>query len=220
MAYLQEHYDLRRVSMTGASAGAVAAACAATNIDVHEFVHRTIEKAEEVNLWKRRLGLIGVLGEITHDVLDQMLPDDSADKLAEHNVSILLKPMTIGLNESVEKVSEFKSRQSVINALTATSHIPWLANGRALSKYNGKAYIDGALFSSENDFINRECDAPVIKIDFTKDPTMMDKNLLACVQTPTVEELWEMLDNGFIFGAYLDDQGTFKCMQRCQKQYA
>jgi len=203
---------MSRVVLTGASAGAVAGACLATEVDMHDFIRKTIAKCEDIHLWERRLGLFGVLGEITEDVLKEMLPEDAATKMEERQVSVLIQPMRLA--SRVERVSSFGSRGSLINVLSATSHIPWVANGRALTRYHGKAYVDGALFSSERDFTEGVDASATIQLDFTKDPAMRRKTLLDCVKTPPKNEIWELFDLGRAFGKHLDEQGTFATMTR------
>jgi len=216
LSYLQDNFDMSRVIYTGASAGAVAAACLATEVDMHAFIRKTIAKCEDIRLWERRLGLFGVLGEITEDVLKEMLPEDAATKMEKRQVSVLIQPMRLA--SRVERVSRFRSRGSVINVLSATSHIPWVANGRALTRYHGKAYVDGALFSTEKDFTTG-VDAPVtIPLDFTKDPAMKKKTVLDCVKTPPKHEIWELFELGRAFGKHLDEQGTFATMIRKRRR--
>uniref|UniRef100_A0A7S1GNL0 PNPLA domain-containing protein n=1 Tax=Cyclophora tenuis TaxID=216820 RepID=A0A7S1GNL0_CYCTE len=197
--------------MTGASAGAVAAACEATEVDFEEFVKNVIEQCETIRLWARPLGLVGVLGSITERVLESMLPPDSHHRMKQRHASVLIQPANF-LRESIQRVSSFRSKKSLISALTASSHIPFLVNGRARAVFEGKAYIDGALFSSDDDFVDSRLDAPSLKIDFANDPAMMDKNLLDCVKTPSRDEIWQIYRTGYMFAKNMDRKDQFECL--------
>lgn len=211
LSYLDRQYDLSRISMTGASSGAVAVACTAANVEFADFVQMTITKCDEINLWERKLGVIGVLGQITKDTLERMLPEDSHEKLNESNVSVLIQPANPF--RSVKRVTSFRSRRSVIDVLSATSHIPYLANGKAQTKYRGKSYFDGALFARPQDFVDEELSGvPVLQFDHSQDPALKDTNLIDCLKTPTKEQIWGLFYMGRKFAEHRDSLGDLACL--------
>lgn len=145
-----------------------------------------------------------------------MLPEDAAKLLQEHNVNVLIKPMQPKL--PVEKVSRFGSRESVIKVLTASAHIPLIANGKVLTKYHGKSYIDGALFATDDDFLDDDSNAPVLKIDYEDDPAMQGKSLLDCVRVPSKKQIWEMYDTGREFAKQLHKSGDLDHLNESSKK--
>ena len=211
MSYLDKHYDLSRVSMTGASAGAITIVCAASKVDYDEFVEKMITKCEEIKVWERRLGVIGVLGEIARDTLERTLPEDSHKKVNGAQISVLIQP--VNPFESLEKVSNFPSRASIITALSASAHIPFLVNGQTHAKFRGKSYIDGDTFAGEADFLNAELtDVPWLRFHHAEDPSMKDMGLIDCVVTPTKKRIWELFYQGQAYAKHRESLGDLACL--------
>ena len=77
--YLQQHYDLSRVDMVGASAGALMVTLAMCNVDSDTAVQRAYDLAKEKDIWNRPLGLAGVWGDLVREWLDSLLPDNAVD---------------------------------------------------------------------------------------------------------------------------------------------
>ena len=211
MSYLDKHYDLSRVSMTGASAGAITIACAASKVDCNEFVEKMIAKCEEIKVWERRLGVIGVLGEIARDTLERTLPEDSHEKVNGSQVSVLIQPANPF--EPLEKVSKFRSRKSIVNVLSASAQVPYLADGNLHTKFRGKSYIDGALFARDEDFLDEDfTDVPTLRFQHTEDPSLPDTSLIDCVVTPTKQEIWELYRKGQTYAKYRESLGDLSCL--------
>lgn len=87
-AYLQEEgYDFSSTSSTcllsGASAGALAATLAATDVNPYDATELALSLAEEAGVWTRPLGLQGVWGSIIYEWLDTLLPEDAEKRVAE-----------------------------------------------------------------------------------------------------------------------------------------
>ena len=88
-SYLQEEgYDLStsQTLLSGASAGALAATLAATEVNCYEATELALSLAEEAGVWDRSQGLQGVWGSMIYKWLDTLLPAD-ADKRVAENVS-------------------------------------------------------------------------------------------------------------------------------------
>jgi len=65
--------------MTGASAGALAATLAVTNVDFEEATTLALQLCDEYGVWKRRGGLQGIWGPIIEEWLEILLPANAAD---------------------------------------------------------------------------------------------------------------------------------------------
>ena len=88
VAYLREAgYDLSKVSMTGASAGALTASLTAADVDFYEATRLAMKMAGEAGVWDRREGLRGVWGPLIETWLDALLPSDTMEKV-EDRVSV------------------------------------------------------------------------------------------------------------------------------------
>ena len=77
--YLEERYDLTKVQVRGASAGALVATLAACNVDPRRALDRAHALAVDARLWDRRLKLAGVWGNLIRAWLYELLPPNAAD---------------------------------------------------------------------------------------------------------------------------------------------
>lgn len=87
-AYLQERgYDLSTTSspchLCGASAGALAATLAATEVNPYEATELALSLSEKAGVWDRPLGLQGVWGNMIYEWLDILLPDDAVERVVK-----------------------------------------------------------------------------------------------------------------------------------------
>ena len=207
MSYLAEKYDLSRVKLTGSSAGAITAAVAASRIDFNLFVEKIIHQCNEKKVWNRPLGIVGVLGCIVHDALEEVLPMDAADKLERNKVTVLVTKTNKSL--TTEKVSTFGSRQVVVDALKASSHIPYIVNGKATATFREARYIDGSLFASQSDYVDDREALPVLRVDHNDDPVMKHTTMLDCLETLTEERIWELYMQGRRYAEIRSKNGDY-----------
>ena len=88
VTYLRESgYDLSRVRLSGASAGALTATLTATNTDFYEATRLALQMSEEVGIWDRKAGLQGIWGPLIEDWLYQLIPNDATETLNDRRVS-------------------------------------------------------------------------------------------------------------------------------------
>ena len=80
MKYLTEHYDLTKVPMAGASGGALASVLAACGVPADRAFQRAYDLSLTHGIWDRPLGLVGVWGALIEEWLDDLLPDDAAER--------------------------------------------------------------------------------------------------------------------------------------------
>lgn len=82
VTYLREAgYDLSKVSISGASAGALTATLTAADVDFYDATRLALKLAGEEDVWDRRGGLQGIWGPMIERWLDELLPPDASDKV-------------------------------------------------------------------------------------------------------------------------------------------
>ena len=211
LSVLKQQFDLSRVVMTGASAGAIAATLTAAGVDHDEFVRLCLQTCDDMKLWTRRLGLIGKMGSLMERVLHQLLPQDTADRLRDHNISMILTPF--GSTEVV-RIHNFRTKQCVMDAVMASAHIPLLLNKRLMAHFDGQAYIDGSFFAKHQDFVRNDIRAPIIALDHMDDPSMQDKTLLDCIRITSKADAWDMYQSGRSHAKAMMERGDLGCLTK------
>lgn len=166
LSYLSERYELRRCELQGASAGGLAIALLACDIDIRHATEVAYRLALDNNLYERPLALIGVWGRLLREWLEELLPED-AHKRCESwiKVSVLevnfpptfpSEPTSFPPEPFVRKAySHFESKQDLIECLMASAHIPLLLNYKPFSTFRGRLCIDGSALKN-NVFDNEE----------------------------------------------------------------
>ena len=175
--YLREAgYDLSKVSMSGASAGAITATLAATRVDFNHATDVALRLGRDAGVWSRPLGLLGIWGDLIEQWLDEILPADAEVLANENNLSILLTSLpTLGK----QRVSNFSDRNDLIRANIATIHLPLFLDGRFASRYRDSLHIDGSFLSSPKDHFPSvqpaHDDSFLLVLDFEHDPLLKGK---------------------------------------------
>ena len=77
--YLEEHYDLTKIHVRGASAGALVATLAACNVDPRRALDLAHSLSVDAGLFDRKLKLAGVWGDLIRAWLYELLPSNAAD---------------------------------------------------------------------------------------------------------------------------------------------
>ena len=145
---LLELYDLPDgVPLSGASAGALAVCLSQCSVDPATAYKIAFGLAEEANVFRNPLGLCGKWGRLVYAWLDQLLPMDAGERCSGRCRVVVtrcshatpLRPLRI------EHIDAFSSRAALIDALMASTHIPFFMDGRPTSARLGGATVDGAL---------------------------------------------------------------------------
>jgi len=132
---LTGHYSLR-----GASAGALACVFGACNINADDALDLAHKLALENGVFERPLGLVGVWGGIIRTWLHHLLPEDAAERCSG-KVQIVVVAVPI-LKRKI--ISNFDNKIDVIDACLASTHVPFLMDGKFAAKIKGQRVIDGA----------------------------------------------------------------------------
>lgn len=75
--YLGENYDLNKVQLRGASAGALVATLVACGVDPEKALDSAHQLATAAALWDRKLKLAGVWGNLIRIWLRELLPSNA-----------------------------------------------------------------------------------------------------------------------------------------------
>lgn len=121
VSYLREQgYDLDKITVSGASAGALTATLTVTGVDFYRATELALQMSEEAGVWDRSSGLQGIWGPIIYEWLDRLLPKDAVKKVNDGRLSLLVTPIP---QFGKIKVSEFKSREDLIQCNMASVHL-------------------------------------------------------------------------------------------------
>ena len=143
---LVDMYDLpENVAVSGASAGALAACLGSCAIDLADAYRRAFELADQADVMRNPLGLCGQWGQLVHRWLDDMLPADAASRCSGRCRVIVTRCTPYALR--ADTLDHFESRDQLIDALMASTHIPLFMDGRLTSPRLGGRTLDGALLS-------------------------------------------------------------------------
>lgn len=126
--------------MAGASAGSLVIACYNSGMDLNVVAESTYDFANNCRREGTRHRLRSLLGAY----LDKYLPKD-AHKTCSGSTHVALT-QAIPFWKPV-LVSSFHSREDLISALLASCHIPWYVDGRWVTKFRDRYYMDGGVLN-------------------------------------------------------------------------
>jgi hypothetical protein len=122
--------------MAGASAGSLIAASYNAGLPMDVVEESMIRFGEDL----RTHGTRGRLGPLLKDFLHEYLPEDAHERCNGTTHVSMTRVVPIW---RATMVSNFHSRQDLIDALLTSCHIPWYFDGRWVSKYRGHFCFDG-----------------------------------------------------------------------------
>jgi hypothetical protein len=136
---LKETFDLKNgsFSMYGASAGSISSVLAACNVDMHYAM------TEAFRIPKKSCG-------VTHAYLIELwlhkiLPENCHKICSNGKVNISITTITISYIPLHRKViSNFSSKQDLIDACLTSSHIPFFMDGNFSRTFHGESCVDGS----------------------------------------------------------------------------
>ncbi|KAL4443023.1 hypothetical protein ABPG77_008514 [Micractinium sp. CCAP 211/92] len=127
-----------RVKLGGASAGSLLAACIKSGMPLDNVVEQNLRLMDDL----RRGGTRGRLGAVLKSFLQDNLPEDAHEKcrgqayVAVTKVTPIARPLL---------VSDFLSRDDLIQALMTSCHIPFWLDGNPFTEFRGSRHCDGGL---------------------------------------------------------------------------
>jgi hypothetical protein len=175
---LSRRLDLSTTPLVGASAGALAATLAACQVDMPTAFDSALRMSNDAGVFQKGpWGLCGIWGPIVRNWLDELLPDDAAERCGGR-VSLIVRQVQLGSPRvSPIAVSEFESRADLIDTCMASVHVPLFLDGRMTTELRGARCIDGSLALPglppvRYELPKRFADVPVSKLSPFKDPRM------------------------------------------------
>ena len=139
--YLQENYDLTDCCFVGVSAGSYIAILLAIDFPVKKYVNTLIPEAY-VMFNSSRTGPYLIAHDVIKSImLKYMLKQDYKKANGRLYIS-LTRYRCSGLTNRL--VNEFDSNEDVLEAVCASSHIPYICTPTLYYKFRGMKCIDGA----------------------------------------------------------------------------
>lgn len=214
--YLRENCDLEGVPMCGASAGSLAATMLKLGTDFNVSTEEAISMAENMKLFDRKGGLAGIWGPLIRDWLGSQIPD-TLDTESTSGLYVTITPVK---STKPKIVSNFDSKQDVIDACMTSIHIPLFLDGRPVTQYKGELAVDGSFWH----FVTRKVDRlplpselecrkeDVFWVDWRQDAPFRERMREKMKITPAFRVLerrivYEMVDAGYSFMKQQHEQG-------------
>ncbi|GBF88990.1 patatin-like phospholipase domain-containing protein [Raphidocelis subcapitata] len=134
---LEEMGVLRRPhQLAGASAGSLVAAAYNSGLDMRTVEESLVAFGEDC----LRHGTRSRLGPLLRDFLHAYLPPDAHERCAGNTHVAWTRVVPYW---RPHLVSQFRSRDDLIEALLTSCHIPWYFDGRWMTKFRGHFAVDG-----------------------------------------------------------------------------
>ncbi|GMH37657.1 hypothetical protein BSKO_05530 [Bryopsis sp. KO-2023] len=204
--WLSENYDMSKVPMAGASGGALAATLAACNVDPYKAAQVADRLGKEYNIWERPLGLMGVWGDIIRVWLDELLPENAAD-LCRDRVEVVVTTLPL---LKLDTVSDYKSKEDLIDANLASAHVPLFLDGQMMASLRGKMCFDGSfhdfLQCSNSCFLT--CDGDAVLFDYFQDEELKFDRF-DFLSLKNYDEVMRLMEMGYAFAEKKYSRGEF-----------
>jgi hypothetical protein len=157
---LGQYVDISQAATSGASAGACSAVLAACGVPAADVSRVALELSHHARVFERPLGLAGVWGGLVREWLDQLLPPDAHARCdGRVHISVLeVLPWRRRL------VRDFSSRQSLIDTVMASAHVPWFMDGWPVMRHRGRLCIDAGVGAAHAQLLTSDA-ADAIRAD-------------------------------------------------------
>jgi predicted patatin/cPLA2 family phospholipase len=208
VTFLRETYNLSSARFTGASAGALTAALTCNDVDFNKATKRALELANDAGIWDRG-SLQGIWGELIREWLDELLPDNAAERATQRQLALLVTPVPF---LGKEKISDFANKKDLIDCAMASAHLPWFLNGKLTTKFRNRRYIDGSFLASRNDYQDVNDDANAIVLDYKKDLAYKNKGLFEFVKAASPDGIYRMIEDGYNYAQGQDQLGAYETL--------
>lgn len=142
---LLELYDLPAdVPLSGASAGALAVVLGRCGVDPSTAHTLAFSLADAAGVFRNPMGLCGKWGRLVQQWLDVLLPSDAAQR-ASGGCRVAVTRFAPW--PRADAIEHFRTRDEVLGALMASTHIPFFMDCRLLSRRVQPAAADGGLLA-------------------------------------------------------------------------
>jgi len=167
-------------------------------------------------VWDKKLGLAGIWGPMIKEWLEEVLPHD-IDRDTLDKIYVRITPLLVF--KGTKLVSNFSSRQDLIESLMASVHIPLFMDGKVFYSYDGRRYLDGSFVSFITkrptalplSFRDADADRDILRIEQKMDKTFMDSlKDKSIVKLISPAELHVMMEHGYRYMQNLDSQSKLQ----------
>lgn len=209
--YLKDTFDMTddSLSMIGASAGSITATLLKLDADFNRSIDHAIELAEKSRLYERKAELALVWGPLIRQWLQEVLPDS----IEQDTCNGLHVTVTPALPIKPPKlVSDFRSKEDVIEAVMASIHVPIFLDGKPWTRCRGEIVLDGSFWwFITRDFNQKTCPLPahisredLFIVDWREDIPHREKLKKEILGGPAFRVLkpnfvYEMVEAGYLF---------------------
>ena len=162
--FLNKHFDLANVQLVGASAGSLTATLMACHVDAHHATAVAVKILRKHKVYERALGLVGVWGEVVREWLQEILPENAAE-LCRGRVHITV----LCLPYRRHHVSDFRSKEDLIETCLASAHLPLVMDGRPFCMWRGWPCVDGSILAGRKEVPSHLRDAETVTFDYVED---------------------------------------------------
>lgn len=171
---LGQYADLSKAATSGASAGACSAVLAACGVRAEDALTVALDLSHRARVFERPLGLGGVWGGLVRDWLERLLPQDAHARCdGRVHLSVLeVLPWRRRL------VCDFSSRQSIIDTVMASAHVPWFMDGWPVMRHRGRLCIDAGVGASHAQLLTADA-AEAIRSDPLSEATFASGDVRA-----------------------------------------
>lgn len=207
--YLQQHYYLKATAMLGASAGAISAAMLLSNASFDQGAKIAIQQTLESDLYSKKSGLAGVWGPMVRSFLEELIDESQLTPEDYKRIHIAVTPRLILRGTKI--VTEFPDKANLIDAVMSSVHIPLFMDGRLWSRYQGRKYLDGSLWSFllpgnkgplPKSLQPLDWETDILDIDYKQDRLFMENTDTGnIVKLITPEGLYDMMNYGYEYMA-------------------
>lgn len=211
VTYLREQgYNLDSVTAAGASAGALTATLAATNVDFYKATQVALDLAGQAGVWDRSGGLQGIWGPMIYDWLDELLPENAVE-LVNGRLSLLVTPIpTLGKTS----VNEFRDREDLIRCNMASVHLPWFLDGKLTTSFRDSPHIDGSFLSEDKHYLPERKSSEVLVLDYNQDPAYASTSMLDFVTALSPDSVFQLLEDGKNYAKQLEERGELVALSK------
>eukprot|EP00897_Mesotaenium_endlicherianum_P010023 jgi/Mesen1/9049/ME000057S08478 len=204
-ASIAKRYDMSRLHMAGASAGALAATLAACQVDGQKAAKAAFQLSLDNHIWDRPGGATSC---------------HASCHTGRLHLYVLHLPSFRSPGFTRAAVTEFASKADVVEACMASVHIPWFMDGRLSTPFRDRRTVDGSILASKED-LALGGERPTVWLDYTSDEEMKKKrwkflDLGHEGEGPpkTWEWLQEMMARGEQYADELERQGLLEPFHR------
>lgn len=132
----------------GCSCGAIMAALACCDVKINKAKATALRIAGEKKIWSSKIRMISHIADSVREFLQELLPANACD-LCRNRLKIYVTRVrfTSCPTLSCQEITQFNTKDDIIDACLASIHIPFVVDGRATFGIGNERFVDGSLLS-------------------------------------------------------------------------